>query len=65
MKSNILAIGPNNGLKTYTSVRAASRALSGNGSESLKSTIHNRIANGGGYVGNTWVQSTTYPGTEL
>lgn len=65
MKSDILTIGPNNGLKIYKSVRAASRALSGNGSDSLKSTIHNRIVNGGGYVGNTWIQSTKFPGTEL
>jgi len=58
---NVLTIGPNRGMKVYGSLRAASRALSGDGSDSLRSTITRRIDNGGGYVGNVWVEATNYP----
>lgn len=57
----VLTIGPNGGVKVYSSLRATSRALSGTGSDSLRSTITRRLDNGGGYVGDVWVQSTTYP----
>lgn len=57
----ILTVGPNGGAKVYSSVRAASRALSGTGTDSLRSTILRRVDVGGGFVGNVWVQSTNYP----
>lgn len=61
MKTNILTISPNGNAKVYSSVRAASRVLTGFGSESLKDTINRRVNNGGGYVKNVWVQGTTLP----
>lgn len=58
---HVLTIGPNNGVKVYGSLRAASRALSGNGSDALRRTIARRLDDGGGYVGNVWVEPTNYP----
>ena len=58
---SVLTIGPNKGTKVYSSTRAASRALSGTGSDSLRRTIGRRLDNGGGFVGSVWVQTTTYP----
>lgn len=58
---NVLTIGPNKGLKVYGSLRAASRALSGNGTDNLRRTITRRIDNGGGYVGNVWVEASNFP----
>ena len=45
----------------YTSLSAASRVLSGNGSDTLRRTITRRAEQGGGYIGDTWVQFTTIP----
>lgn len=56
----ILAIGPNGGFTTYTNASALSRALSGNGTESRRNTISRRLATGGGYVGNVYVQRTSF-----
>lgn len=58
---NVLTIGPNNGLKIYSSIRAASRALSGTGKDSLRRTITRRLDNGGGFVGGVWVEPSNYP----
>lgn len=58
---SVLTIGPNGGAKIYSSARAASRALSGIGTDSLRNTIVRRIDDGGGYVGNVWVENTNYP----
>lgn len=54
---NVLTIGPNGGAHRYSSMRAASRALSGNGTDSLKSTISRLCAGNGGYVNGTFVCS--------
>lgn len=61
MSLSVLTIGPNGGAKVYSSLRAASRALSGLGTDSLRSTITRRIDDGGGFVGGVWVESTNYP----
>lgn len=60
-KTAVMTVGPNNGAKVYRSLRSASRALSGIGSDSLRSTITNRCDQGGGFVGDVWVQYTSYP----
>ena len=57
-KQQVLTIGPNGGAHRYSSARAASRALSGNGSDSLRNTIIRRVDSAGGYVGNVWVEGT-------
>ncbi len=51
----VLTVGPNNGVRVYSSIRTAARALSGDGTARLRTTISTRVANGGGYVGNVWV----------
>jgi hypothetical protein len=58
---SVLTIGPNKVAKTYSSVRATSRVLSGNGTDSRRGAIANRCDNGGGFVGEVWVQYTRYP----
>ena len=52
----VLTEGPNGGQKTYSSTTAAARALSGDGTESKRSSISRRCSEGGGYVGEVWVQ---------
>lgn len=54
---SILAIGPSRKAKRYTSARAASRELSGDGSDRRRSFIV-ETAQRGGYVGNVWVLNT-------
>jgi len=54
-KVQVLTIGPNKGVRVYNSIRAASRALSGTGSDEMRSTISRRINEGGGYIGNVYV----------
>jgi hypothetical protein len=58
---HVLTIGPNNGVKVYKSLRSASRALSGNGTDGLRRTIARRLDVGGGFVGSVWVQASNYP----
>ncbi len=59
MSTAILTIGPNGGAHRYTSATAASRALSGNGTDSLRKTILRRASDdNGGYVGKVWVETT-------
>lgn len=53
----VLTIGPYGGRHIYKSASAASRALSGDGSNRLRNTIIRRLDNNGGYIGNVWVQS--------
>lgn len=60
MTTRVLAIGPNQGLRVYQSATALSRALSGNGTDTRRSTISRRLAQGGGFVGNVFVQRTSY-----
>ena len=55
MKS-ILAVGPSGSKRTFSSVRATSRALSGTGSDGLKSTISRKARAGGGYIGRTYIK---------
>ncbi len=55
MATSILAVGPRT-TRTYKSAAAASRVLSGTGSTSLSKQITRRVANGGGYVGATFVK---------
>ncbi len=57
----VLTIGPNGGAAAYTSLRSASRALSGNGSDSVRGTITRRCDDGGGFVSGVWVQFTNIP----
>ena len=57
----ILTVGPNSGAKAYRSLRAATRALSGLGTDGIRGKITRRAYDGGGYVGNVWVQLTTLP----
>ena len=48
--------GPSGSTKTFTSIVAASRVLSGNGTDSKRRTLTRRLEEGGGYVGNVWAQ---------
>lgn len=57
--SKVLQIGPSGKARVYSSLRAASRVFSGNGSDSRRSLIADRVENGGGYVANSWLQGTT------
>lgn len=61
MKNNngvqVLTVSQNDTVRVFNSIRAASRMLSGTGSEELRSTIARRVAEGGGYVGNVYVTS--------
>lgn len=50
--------GPNGGIRVYSSITAAARALSGTGESGLRTTIARRCNEGGGYVGNVHVQYT-------
>jgi hypothetical protein len=52
----ITTIGPNGGQHTYKSATTAARALGGNGTDSKRITIGRRCSEGGGYVGNVWVE---------
>lgn len=57
MATSIIARGPHS-TRRFVSVRAAARALSGNGSdttERTRSAIRRRLSTGGGYVGKTRV----------
>ena len=58
MSSKVLTIGPNGGARVYSSIRAASRALSGTGTDNMRSTIARRCEAGGGKVGEVYVQYT-------
>lgn len=61
MKPNILTISTDGRVHYYTSIRKASKVLSGTGSEdSKRSSIHRACQNGGGYVGAVWVQYSNY-----
>jgi aspartate carbamoyltransferase catalytic subunit len=56
--TSVLAIGPRS-TRTYKSVRAAARALSGTGldvTERTRSSIRRRLNVGGGYIGRTYVE---------
>lgn len=55
MKS-ILATGPSGTSRTFASVRAAARSLSGTGTDGLKSRISRIARSGGGYVGRTYIK---------
>lgn len=52
----VVTIGPNGGQRTYSSTAATSRVLSGWGDDSKRTTVSRRCSEGGGYVGNVWVQ---------
>lgn len=58
----VLTIGPNGGTTVYSSIRATARALSGDGTDGIRTTIADRVWQGGGYVGDVWVQPTRHPG---
>lgn len=57
---SLLTVGPNGKAQRYSSIRAASRALSGDGTDSLRNTIARR-AEEGGFVGDVWVQLSNIP----
>ena len=61
-KQSVLAIGPNGGAHIYSSASAAARVLSGNGTRSKIMSVTRRLNEGGGYVGNVWVQTTGLDG---
>lgn len=65
MSIKVLALMPSGRAVAFSSLRAASRSLSGTGSDGLRNTITDRVLTGGGYVGNVWVQSTNYPQNPL
>ena len=58
---SVLAISPSKQARVYSSVRAASRVLSGTGTDRRRNTVTRRCDEGGGYVGNVWVQYTNMP----
>lgn len=60
MSYSVLTITPTRQARVYKSLRAASRALSGTGTDSVRSTITRRCDQGGGYIGKNWVQYTTF-----
>jgi len=51
----VLTVGLNGNARVYSSIRAASRVLSGDGTERNRTAIASRIAIGGGYFGGVWV----------
>lgn len=51
---SLVTVGPNNGRRTYNSINAVSRVLTGNGTTNLKSTI-SRVSKKGAYIGNVYV----------
>lgn len=55
---NVLTISANGKVHLYGSLRKASRALSGTGSDSRRQTIARRCSLGGGKVGDVYVQYT-------
>jgi len=59
IEQRVLTIGPNNGVRVYKSIRATSRALSGTGSDDMRSTISRRLSEGGGYIGDVFITSAT------
>lgn len=52
----VITVGPNDGTRIYHSLRAASRVLSGNGSDSVRHLIAQKCREGGGFVKDTWVK---------
>lgn len=56
---SVLTVGPTGIAHAYSSVRAAARALSGDGTERSRTAIASRVAGGGGYIGNVYVTSGT------
>jgi len=61
MSYSILTVGPSRSARRYASLRAASRALSGNGTDGARRTITRRVDQGGGYYGGVWVQLSDIP----
>jgi hypothetical protein len=59
MSYGVLTITQGRKAVVYKSLRAASRALSGNGTDARRNAITNRCEQGGGFIGNNWVQYTT------
>lgn len=51
----VLTVGENGSARVYSSIRAAARVLSGDGTDRSRTTIGTRISEGGGYVGGVWV----------
>lgn len=62
MSQSILTVGPTGAATRYSSLRAVSRVLSGDGSDSARRTIARRVNDGGGFVGEVWVQGSAIPG---
>lgn len=60
---SVLTIGPSGKARVYSSLRAASRVLSGDGSDRRRSLIAGVIEQGGGRIANVWVQGTTFRGS--
>lgn len=57
--TTVRATGPSGTTRTYSSVRAAARALSGTGAdttERTRSAIRRSLVNGGGTIGRTYVR---------
>ena len=56
--TRVLTIGPNGGQRTYSSIRATARALSGTGKVTTSyNQVRAAVANGGGYVGRVLVKA--------
>lgn len=60
-KQSVLTVGPTGAATRYSSLRAASRVLSGDGTDAARRTIARRVAAGGGFVGDVWVQGSSIP----
>lgn len=59
MTVSIIASLPSGKTRVYSSYRAASRELSGDGSDRRRSEIVRKaISHDGGWVGSVWVQGT-------
>ena len=56
----VIAISATGRATVYNSIRAASRVLTGNGTDSLRSSIARHVSNGGGFVGNVFVTDGTF-----
>lgn len=56
----VLALNPNRSVRVFSSTANAARQLSGDGTTRVLRTIQRRVSEGGGYVGNVWVQGTYY-----
>lgn len=56
MTTTVYTRGPSKTPRVYSSLSAASRVLSGDGTDRRRSLIAERIQNGGGYIASVYVR---------